>query len=139
MKEIVEERAARLGEYIVEQKATVRAAAGKFGISKSTVHKDVSKRLPYIDSALYLKVNKVLQQNKSERHIRGGEATKNKYLILSLRDNKGDNQQIYQRRQKPLYTQTPLMYNQCEIVGIYAFLYTKDFILCEIFLCLPRI
>ena len=94
MKEIVEERAARLGEYIVEQKATVRAAAGKFGISKSTVHKDVSKRLPYIDSALYQKVNKVLQQNKSERHIRGGEATKNKYLNLSLRDNKGDNQQI---------------------------------------------
>ncbi|MBQ7385935.1 MAG: sporulation transcriptional regulator SpoIIID [Ruminococcus sp.] len=93
MKEIVEERAARLGEYIVEQKATVRATAGKFGISKSTVHKDVSKRLPYIDSALYQKVNKVLQQNKSERHIRGGEATKNKYLNLSLRDNKGNNRQ----------------------------------------------
>lgn len=93
MKEIVEERAARLGEYIVEKKATVRATAGKFGISKSTVHKDVSKRLPYIDSALYQKVNKVLQQNKSERHIRGGEATKNKYLNLSLRDNKGNNRQ----------------------------------------------
>lgn len=93
MKEIVEERAARLGEYIVEQNATVRAAAGKFGISKSTVHKDVSKRLQYIDSALYKKVNKVLQQNKSERHIRGGEATKNKYLNLSFSKNKGDNQQ----------------------------------------------
>ena len=83
MKEIVEERAARLGEYIVEQNATVRATAGKFGISKSTVHKDVSKRLRYIDSTLYKKVNKVLQQNKSERHIRGGEATRNKYLNLN--------------------------------------------------------
>ncbi|MBR3988473.1 MAG: sporulation transcriptional regulator SpoIIID [Clostridia bacterium] len=93
MKEIVEERAARLGEYIVEQNATVRAAAGKFGISKSTVHKDVSKRLKYIDVALYQKVNLVLQKNKSERHIRGGEATKNKYLNLSFKENKGDNQQ----------------------------------------------
>ena len=83
MKEIVEERVARLGEYIVEQNATVRATAGKFGISKSTVHKDVSKRLRYIDSTLYKKVNKVLQQNKSERHIRGGEATRNKYLNLN--------------------------------------------------------
>ncbi len=93
MKEIVEERAARLGEYIVEQNATVRAAAGKFGISKSTVHKDVSKRLKYIDKALYQKVNTVLQKNKSERHIRGGEATKNKYLNLSFKEKKGDNQQ----------------------------------------------
>lgn len=91
MKEIVEERAARLGEYIVEQNATVRATAGKFGISKSTVHKDVTKRLRYIDAALYQKVNKVLQQNKSERHIRGGEATKNKYLNLSFSKKKADN------------------------------------------------
>ena len=94
MKEIVEERATRLGEYIVEQNATVRAAAGKFGISKSTVHKDVSKRLKYIDTTLYHKVNLVLQKNKSERHIRGGEATKNKYLNLSFKENKSDNQQI---------------------------------------------
>lgn len=91
MKEIVEERAARLGEYIVEQNATVRAAAVKFGISKSTVHKDVSKRLKYIDSALYKKVDKVLQQNKSERHIRGGEATRNKYLSMSTQPKKEDN------------------------------------------------
>ncbi len=94
MKEIVEERAARLGEYIVEQNATVRAAAGKFGISKSTVHKDVSKRLKYIDGALYQKVNLVLQKNKSERHLRGGEATKNKYLNLSFKEKKSDNRQI---------------------------------------------
>lgn len=90
MKEIVEERAARLGEYIVEQNATVRATANKFGISKSTVHKDVSKRLKYIDSALYKEVNRVLQQNKSERHIRGGEATKNKYLNLSTLKKQAD-------------------------------------------------
>lgn len=94
MKEIVEERATRLGKYIVEQNATVRATAGKFGVSKSTVHKDVSKRLRYIDSALYKKVDEVLQHNKSERHIRGGEATKNKYLNRSLRNNKGDTEQI---------------------------------------------
>lgn len=93
MKEIVEERAARLGEYIVKENATVRATACKFGVSKSTVHKDVSKRLKYIDSALYKKVNRVLQQNKQERHIRGGEATKNKYLNLSLRDKSSDNRQ----------------------------------------------
>ena len=94
MKEIVEERATRLGKYIVEQNATVRATAGKFGVSKSTVHKDVSKRLRYIDSSLYQKVDRVLQHNKSERHIRGGEATKNKYLNRSLGHNKGDNEQI---------------------------------------------
>ncbi len=91
MKEIVEERATRLAEYIIAENATVRATACKFGISKSTVHKDVSKRLRYIDSDLFKKVDRVLQQNKSERHIRGGEATKNKYLNLSLRENKSDN------------------------------------------------
>ncbi|MBQ8795313.1 MAG: sporulation transcriptional regulator SpoIIID [Clostridia bacterium] len=90
MKEIVEERAARLGEYIVSENATVRGTALKFGISKSTVHKDVSKRLRYIDPLLFKKVNKVLQQNKSERHIRGGEATRNKYLFMSKNaKNKG--------------------------------------------------
>ena len=91
MKDIVEERAVRLGEYIVEQKATVRAAAGKFGVSKSTVHKDVSQRLRYIDASLYQKANSVLQKNKTERHIRGGEATKNKYMNLSFSKKKADN------------------------------------------------
>ncbi len=91
MKDIVEERAVRLGEYIVEQKATVRATASKFGISKSTVHKDVSQRLRYIDASLYQKANSVLQKNKTERHIRGGEATKNKYLNLSFSKKKTDN------------------------------------------------
>ncbi|MEE1060883.1 MAG: sporulation transcriptional regulator SpoIIID [Ruminococcus sp.] len=80
MKELVEERAAMLGEYIIESKATVRKTAKKFGISKSTVHKDVSQRLKTINPTLYKEVRAVLDQNKSERHIRGGMATKNKYL-----------------------------------------------------------
>ncbi len=79
MKGIVEERASMLGEYIIESKATVRKAAKKFGISKSTVHKDVSERLKYIDTKLYREVKQILEINKSQRHIRGGIATKNKY------------------------------------------------------------
>ena len=79
MKGIVEERAAMLGEYIIESKATVRKAAKKFGVSKSTVHKDVSERLKYIDPKLYKEVKTVLEINKAQRHIRGGIATRNKY------------------------------------------------------------
>lgn len=79
MKTIVEERAVELGEYIVENKTTVRVAAKKFGISKSTVHSDVSGRLKKISPALYIEVRKVLDDNKAERHIRGGQATKEKY------------------------------------------------------------
>ena len=67
-------------EYIVETNSTVRAAAGHFGISKSTVHKDVTERLKDIDKELFVEVRKVLNKNLSERHIRGGIATKNKYL-----------------------------------------------------------
>jgi len=80
VKGVVEERAAMLGEYIIENKATVRTAAKKFGVSKSTVHKDVSQRLKVLNPALYREVRQVLDLNKSERHIRGGMATKNKYL-----------------------------------------------------------
>ena len=80
MKGVVEERAAMLGEYIIESKATVRSAAKKFGVSKSTVHKDVSQRLKIINPALYREVRQVLDTNKSERHIRGGMATKEKYM-----------------------------------------------------------
>ncbi|ARP49688.1 MULTISPECIES: sporulation transcriptional regulator SpoIIID [Caproicibacterium] len=83
MKGIVEKRAVELGEYIVLHKATVRAAAKKFGVSKSTVHKDVTKRLEQIDRQLYKKVQKVLQVNKAQRHIRGGLATKAKYERLN--------------------------------------------------------
>jgi len=78
-------RAVILGQYIIENKATVRAAAKKFGISKSTVHKDVSERLPAINPQLYAQVKNILEINKQERHIRGGLATKNKYKELAER------------------------------------------------------
>ncbi len=80
LKDIVEERAVELGEYIVENKATVRAAAKKFGVSKSTVHMDVSKRLERVNPSLFLEVRQVLDVNKAQRHIRGGIATREKYL-----------------------------------------------------------
>ncbi len=75
----MEERARELGEYIIENKATVRAAAKQFGISKSTVHKDMTERLETINWGLYLRVKEILEQNKAERHIRGGDATRRKY------------------------------------------------------------
>lgn len=78
----VEDRAAELGEYIVRNNATVRSAAKVFGISKSTVHTDVSERLKKSDYALYVKVRRVLDENKAQRHIRGGLATKEKYEHL---------------------------------------------------------
>ena len=80
LKSIVEQRAIELAEYIVENKTTVRAAAKKFGISKSTVHMDVSERLKKLNPALYKDVRKILDINKAERHIRGGMATKQKFL-----------------------------------------------------------
>ena len=76
---VIDDRATRLGEFIVENKATVRRAAKQFGVSKSTVHKDVSQRLKYIDNSLYRDVKDVLAVNKAQRHIRGGLATKLKY------------------------------------------------------------
>lgn len=79
MKGNIEERAQRLALYIIENKATVRAAASKFGISKSTVHKDLSERLPSFNRPLFLQVKDVLEENKAERHIRGGLATRRKY------------------------------------------------------------
>lgn len=82
MKGIVEERAVELGQYIIESKATVRSAAKKFGVSKSTVHKDVSERLKYVNPQLYTQVKAVLEINKAQRHIRGGMATRKKYKGL---------------------------------------------------------
>ncbi|MGI6773269.1 MAG: sporulation transcriptional regulator SpoIIID [Clostridiales bacterium] len=79
MKNLVEERAVELGEYIVENKATVRAAAKEFGISKSTVHMDVAERLKKVNPVLYAEVRSILELNKAQRHIRGGLATKEKY------------------------------------------------------------
>ena len=75
----MEERAERLAQYIIENRTTVRAAAQKFGISKSTVHKDLSERLPAFNRTLYLQAKQVLEENKAQRHIRGGMATRRKY------------------------------------------------------------
>ncbi len=79
MKGNIEERACEVAAYIIETKATVRAAAKKFGISKSTVHKDLSERLRFFNQALYASVKEVLDENKAERHLRGGMATRRKY------------------------------------------------------------
>ena len=84
MKEYIEERAIELANYIIEKKTTVRAAAKKFGISKSTVHKDVTERLIKVNSELADNVRVILEENKAERHIRGGEATKAKYNKASM-------------------------------------------------------
>ena len=78
----IEDRVITVADYIAKTGATVRAAAQKFGYSKSTVHKDVAERLRYIDDELFFKVRKVLDINLKERHLRGGEATKRKYKIL---------------------------------------------------------
>lgn len=82
MKDYINERVIDLAEYIVENNATVRSAAKVFGISKSTVHKDVTTRLRYINPGLYVQLKKHLEINKSFRHIRGGEATRLKYANL---------------------------------------------------------
>ena len=79
MKQSVDDRAAMLGEYIVQNKATVRRAAKQFGVSKSTVHKDGAERLRHVNLGLYKEVRDVLAVNKAQRHIRGGMATKRKY------------------------------------------------------------
>ena len=79
MPDTMEERACELAVYMIETGATVRAAAQHFGISKSTVHKDLSQRLPQYNKHLYEQVRKVLDINKQERHIRGGMATQRKY------------------------------------------------------------
>lgn len=79
MKGFVEQRAVELGEYIIQSKATVRKTAKKFGISKSTVHKDVSERLKKVNPQLYREVKSVLEINKAQRHVRGGMATRRKY------------------------------------------------------------
>ena len=79
MTDTIEQRACELAVYIIENGATVRSAASHFGISKSTVHKDLQFRLPKCNRNLYLQVRQVLDKNKQERHIRGGLATRNKY------------------------------------------------------------
>lgn len=80
MKDYIEERAIEVAQYIVDENATVRQTAKKFGVSKSTVHKDITERLIQINPSLAARARVVLDVNKSERHIRGGMATKEKYL-----------------------------------------------------------
>ena len=75
------ERCVVLGEYLIEHSATVRTAAQVFGISKSTVHKDVTDRLRHVNHTLWQQVQKLLNKNKQERHLRGGEATRKKYTV----------------------------------------------------------
>ena len=82
MKDYIEERAVEIAAYIIEEETTVRQAAGKFGVSKSTIHKDITERLLQINLAMARKARKVLDVNKSERHIRGGIATREKYLHM---------------------------------------------------------
>lgn len=79
MADTIEQRACELAVYIIESGGTVRSAASHFGISKSTVHKDLQLRLPKCNRSLYIQVRQVLDRNKQERHIRGGLATRNKY------------------------------------------------------------
>ena len=79
MADTIEQRACELAVYIIETGATVRAAAKRFGISKSTVHKDLSQRLPQCNKHLYKQVRYILDTNKAQRHIRGGNATREKY------------------------------------------------------------
>ena len=79
LKSYIETRAVEIANYIVENNATVRQAAKQFGISKSTVHKDISERLPQFNRVLYLQVKEILEVNKAQRHIRGGIATRKKY------------------------------------------------------------
>ena len=75
----IDERVIKIAEYVAVTGATVRSAAQKFGVSKSTVHKDLASRLKYIDGVLFAKVSEILAKNRAERHIRGGAATKKKY------------------------------------------------------------
>lgn len=80
MNDYVKERCILLAQYVIDTGATVRACARHFGVSKSTVHKDLAHKLRYYNHNLYIEVKKILDFNKSERHIRGGEATRRKYL-----------------------------------------------------------
>lgn len=81
MQNYIRKRAVKVGKYIIRTSATVRQTADVFGISKSTVHKDVSERLPRINKELAEEVKKIMDKNKAERHLRGGEATRQKYIV----------------------------------------------------------
>lgn len=85
MADTIKDRACQLAVYIIERNATIRAAAKHFGISKSTVHKDLSQRLQQYNRPLYSEVRQILEQNKAVRHIRGGNATREKYKTIKTR------------------------------------------------------
>ncbi len=87
MKNYIEERAIEIANFIINRNATVRKTAKEFGVSKSTVHKDVTERLEKINPILACKAKEILNVNKSERHIRGGLATREKYLTISNKPN----------------------------------------------------
>lgn len=87
MKNYIEERAIEIANFIINRNATVRKTAKEFGVSKSTVHKDVTERLEKINPILACKAKEILNVNKSERHIRGGLATREKYLTISNKSN----------------------------------------------------
>ena len=80
MKDYIADRVCDIADHMLESKCTVRSAATRFGVSKSTVHKDISERLKFINRSKYEEVKELLETNKSQRHIRGGNATRNKYL-----------------------------------------------------------
>ncbi len=86
LKDYIEERAIEIANYIIDNQVTVRQAAKHFGVSKSTIHKDITDRLQQINPSLALQARSVLDQNKSERHIRGGMATKEKYKHLHIEE-----------------------------------------------------
>ena len=81
MKQYIEERVLAIAQYLLKNGATVRCCAARFGISKTTVHKDMRERLPELNAPLYEAVEQVLLLNKAERHLRGGQATRNKYAL----------------------------------------------------------
>ena len=88
MKDYIKARTIELANYVIDNKSTVREAAKKFGVSKSTVHKDVTERLKKYNPGLYRQVKKILEKNKEERHIRGGIATREKYRQQKKRGKK---------------------------------------------------
>ena len=87
MTDTIDKRVRELAEYVLETGATVRAAAERFGVSKSTVHKDLTRRLEQTDRLLFLRVRTVLERNKAQRHLRGGEATRRRYQMRNAGRN----------------------------------------------------
>ncbi|MGI6678071.1 MAG: sporulation transcriptional regulator SpoIIID [Dehalobacterium sp.] len=88
MQDYIQKRVLEISQYILESSATVRQTASVFGVSKSTVHKDVTERLPLINEMIAARVREILDTNKAERHLRGGEATKKKYSSRKKQNNK---------------------------------------------------